>query len=1412
MLLASLLIGWLMGPMSLAAAPEEQPAEDQHSLYFGVHLPQERALARALVVAKDLIDQRRYAESLPVLVRVLHAPQDAFGADMTGGGNSLSSLKTDALAVIYALPPEGLQAYHLEVGAQARRAFAKATAAGDAELAEVAGRFPRTEPGRTAAWLLSQRQLEHEQYGDAAALLRSLLKDPDLSREDRASLQTQLAVALLGAESHQDLLRLVGTQPAAKSGLEQLLGAKEAALLVGAPWLEVVTHALHESRSVEPQRWRPWLMAGGSAQRNPRIDAATPHLWASWIHQRADVPRWLSSMQPGAYSPVAGAATPLVVGRWLVLRTQTGLMGVDRQTGKLAWKSQLVESPPKSPPARRIRRLRNDVTQLAGILDTSQRDAVGSRTSSDGRLVFAVAAVDAGGSTARDYLWERFSSRRYASLGKAANQIVAVSVESEGKLVWRTEDHQQLQGVYFLDCPLPVDERLYVVGELEQTIYLFELSRETGAPLWRQPLVTVESPVEKEPMRRQVGAATCYANGLVLCSTGAGVVAAVSPVERSLRWVYRFPVEGGVQLGRASPWGRIRSDRWPANSTKQWLRNQMLVAEGRAYVGSPESSRLNCIDLSTGQEVWSTKHASPQLLCMAERQIVLTARADALVGVDAENGQTRWTARFPADDRPSGVGASFAGKYLQPLASGAVMVVDTVTGEDLQRLSVGPEGALGNVAYDGRAVYSQTHAMVARFDLADSLADRSAEWLAAERAATAGDRVTAIAARKAAYRQSPEDNRTASQLREAMIANLDWAAPSPDALALLDELYADRAAPVELRIARLLAASQRNDLPGIETQLVDFCQSGRGDQLLQAGPSLAIRPTQVFAAVAQEYLSDSRRAELRQELLVGAGPIGRSVLQQMLPPDPQHEPKADRQPGAAMGPVVPWTARQVAFARKQRGPRVRSRTGGASREPREFRLPMFPGPDLRPSLQLVGTTNGRLIGFNSLGEETLSVEIPQASPERLLRQLEQSDAAVGVLGRRLFVGSGEDVLAVDLSERRGRALWSAKEAFLEASVRGESLAAARLASALRTASLNESRLVGVSPRAVVVASDELIACLDPESGAVQWARTMLDTGGWITSDDRFVYSSPQVRPAWRVALADGQLDAPAAMPGDVVGLAGPVMALVERKEGHATLTLYDRQTEQVVQSYDFDDGLQCDVAGLLLVAVDNSGSVEVIHLADGDRVLTNQLPLSGKVLSVTAERFGDRLIVGVNHLPPREHRAAGAVPIDTNPIMTGPVMAYDLKSGEALWPSPAMVAHKAILTRQPEHCSVLTLGANVKSRDASGRYDALHLLMLDTATGRTLSRNSDVRNDKANEYRIRFSQGPRPRYTLLLDTQCVTLDLLDHPAPPGPPATAAVEDPPRGDLWKMGSALERLFGGGLQEQDEDEDVREEDDD
>ena len=148
-------------------------------------------------------------------------------------------------------------------------------------------------------------------------------------------------------------------------------------------------------------------------------------------------------------------------------------------------------------------------------------------------------------------------------------------------------------------------------------------------------------------------------------------------------------------------------------------------------------------------------------------------------------------------------------------------------------------------------------------------------------------------------------------------------------------------------------------------------------------------------------------------------------------------------------------------------------------------------------------------------------------------------------------------------------------------------------------------------------------------------------------------------------------------------------------------------------------------------------------------------------------------------------------------MINGPVYAFSLKTGEPLWPGPAIIRNRGVVLSQPEDVPFLVFADRQTIRDAtSGGGTQLRLLCLDKQTGQTVYRNEALPDTSPTRFRVRGETDSRPSVAVEMSAGKIQLTMTDRPRPPQPPANDDLEAPReiverglRGSASGSGSAL-----------------------
>ena len=193
-------------------------------------------------------------------------------------------------------------------------------------------------------------------------------------------------------------------------------------------------------------------------------------------------------------------------------------------------------------------------------------DATYGTLSSDGSLVFVIEELPLGvggpnrhGCHVRRRSQRSVESRHYQQACRLRHPHRQACNGS-----WAARTRWSHSDTFFLGPPLPLRGQLYVMAEIKDEIRLLALDGATGNLLWSQQLAMVESNITQDPVRRLAGVSPSYADGVLICPTGAGCVVAVDLASRSLLWGYIYSHPGEQPMTQPAMVRRMRmQSRWP---------------------------------------------------------------------------------------------------------------------------------------------------------------------------------------------------------------------------------------------------------------------------------------------------------------------------------------------------------------------------------------------------------------------------------------------------------------------------------------------------------------------------------------------------------------------------------------------------------------------------------------------------------------------------------------------------------------------------------------------------------------------------------------------------------------------------------------------------------------------------------
>lgn len=875
----------------------------------GVFLPVDRQTAQALEQAKDLLAEGQVADAVIALDQILNRPEDFFFKP-DPNQTVHRSVKAEAQRLIGTLTDEQRETYELQFGTAAQQLLNEATQTGRMErLSEVVRRYFHTKAGYEAALVLAKDHLDHGRPLAAALLVERLRSSPAAAEQYEPQLSVLLAtcwlragmtdkakatLAAAGQSFGNRRLQLAGQRIDLRSDADQNIAALRA--------------ALGQMQTTTPIEADQWSMPKGDAARNAAMAGGSPLLnvrWSTQILYNRTLKEEIARQQKqfsDAGRPIIPALQPLAVGNLVLMRTPQALYGIDFETGKLVW-----PWPPRLANDEPLNASR-DVAYLHMLTERMWENNTYGAMSSDGELVFMVQDLDLqqamrGIAPARNQR-QIFLPNGQMMAGAATssfNSLSAHSMRREGALAWyvggmESEMEPELAGAFFLGPPLPLQGQLYVLAEIKGGISLVVLDAKTGKRLWTQQLAMVEQNVQQDPFRRMTGATPSYADGVLICPTGAGAVVALDLATRSLLWGYQYPrtteQERMLQQRANMGWNWNGNMAMPVNPGAHWTDSCATIADGRVYITAIESDQLHCLNLFDGQKIWEKPRENGLYIgAVIDDRLILVCE-DQVQALKSADGKQVWSAPL-SSNRPSGRGFYSGEHYYLSLSSAEVLKIDLQDGTIKARTRSRTGTIPGNlICYQGYVV-SQGIESVDKYFQLDPLRKRVDETLAknpsdpealawrGEIALDDGDLKQAVADLRKAYESTPPESasgeyasrleaerfRTRELLFDALTALLkqDFAA-NRDSLAELERLIENpREQASYLRVFAAGLQSEGKTLAALEAYL-KLAEMKLGDEPLEmVDASLSVRRDRWICARLESLWKSASAAE-RQKI------------------------------------------------------------------------------------------------------------------------------------------------------------------------------------------------------------------------------------------------------------------------------------------------------------------------------------------------------------------------------------------------------------------------------------------------------------------------------------------------------------------------------------------------------------------
>jgi outer membrane protein assembly factor BamB len=736
-------LGWMLGLIVVAICAEvPQTAHAQLFRGDGVQSDEDlfllapRELQRLLDEGKQAIAENRFSEGITALAALLAdsggAEDEVLGQDYfiakTKPGYYVKSIKGEALRLLSNLPEEGRRSLEIQFGVAARQALDAAVAERNFEsVAIVARKYPHTEAGYDALILLAQYKLASGYPLAAGSLMQSLLDYPAARQRFGVELATATAVVMRQAGRKDVAVAMLKRAERDFVGDEVKINGRAIRMGSGANWLSLVDELSSQSPLTDNIVVDAWMTTGGTQERNAASKVGMPlpnPRWSERIHG--------SSKEEQAINHVAAEVKKLgkvvlpkfelrMVDDLVMMKTtDNAVFARDFGTGRLKWRFYFHNAPVD---------LNNGF--LGGSSGNSDAVSLELKNRVWGSSAFGNFSCD----SERFYFVSTTDEQPINSnaifnftrpFASTTNYLEGVGLAKEGSILWRIGGENgnaepKLAGAYFLGPPLPFQDQLYSLLEINGETRLVVLDPESGKLIWQQQLLQSQANAStQDSSRRAMALSPTISDGIVVCPTGCGAIVAVDMQSRNLRWAKTYAAS------RVNSINALRSGFQTEDSydplEERWAEPTVLAHQGVVVITPTDSNLLLCLDILSGESKWKGEGERRQngryVIGVNDTCVVMAGNAE-VYAYQLDGKKMAWHLPFPKGQTSAGKGLWLGSSVLVPLSNQQLIKVDSITGKLLDTATVNTP--LGNLFAYKEQLLSATPTAVSVFHTRESL-------------------------------------------------------------------------------------------------------------------------------------------------------------------------------------------------------------------------------------------------------------------------------------------------------------------------------------------------------------------------------------------------------------------------------------------------------------------------------------------------------------------------------------------------------------------------------------------------------------------------------------------------------------------------------------------------------------------
>lgn len=694
------------------ANASDEVKSDASSLNHSAVPLRDREFQERLTRIESMIDRREFAAALAEIRQAVDHDSDQLVQtdESLGVWQQYQDRHAVVQRLLLAMPADIQTQWLMQTEPLVRNQFLSAVRDTDLEaLRGLARQFPLTDASRDAARFLMSWHLDRREFAAAHAVARRLLDEPRLAEEHRAAVVQIIDLCLkLATQNHV----LPANRPTASN-----------------------SNPLRHHRPSGPNTNRDRDEPSLRSQLFPALDQPKWQVSSGLNEETAMLARHALHEHFEQSIPILPRARPLILEGIVLRRSLNHLSAHALETGELLWSDE-SESDAGQSAARLTMNLSLQELMAQKLARGLQIDSLQSRLTTDGERIFT---VEPGG----EAMTRRSSVGSTLLIGsgyqnQAGNRIVARNLrtgtvawyltadsvlrsisnvmhadgsaqpnnpggnseddDATRRTRWNGNNYYHSADVYFCGLPATVDRHIIGLVQVDDSLWAYAADRRTGQIDWSHHVADAarQSPADSD--WRSLDCRIALVDGVLVCSTGAGLLVGVDLATQSPLWSRRYSradmplpinrlpvVTGRTQRPWWQGWRDVTLlpvvDAVDSATNRSGSESPGTINDSIVVVAGPDADGVQAINPRTGQLLWQQSFESPvEILSEGDRIVVVSRHGISAFAVDSGAEVWRVTCQEPVGTgyttRVATKSSEEAAYHIVPVRGGSLIAVN----------------------------------------------------------------------------------------------------------------------------------------------------------------------------------------------------------------------------------------------------------------------------------------------------------------------------------------------------------------------------------------------------------------------------------------------------------------------------------------------------------------------------------------------------------------------------------------------------------------------------------------------------------------------------------------------------------------------------------------------------------------